>query len=55
MLGSEYGIVVLTTVRSNEIDDFDINRSRDLGFITDQNQINVGITRCKYGLIIIGE
>ena len=26
-----------------------------LGFVTDPHQICVGITRCKFGLIIVGE
>ena len=29
--------------------------NENLGFITDKHQINVGITRSKYGLVIIGE
>ena len=28
---------------------------RNLGFITDQNQINVALTRARKGLIIIGK
>ncbi len=27
----------------------------NLGFITDRHQICVGITRCKYGLVIVGK
>lgn len=27
----------------------------NLGFLTDEHQINVGITRSKYGLIIVGK
>ena len=30
-------------------------RRRHLGFITDENQINVALTRAKKGLIIIGK
>ena len=27
----------------------------NLGFLTDEHQVNVGITRSKYGLIIVGK
>ena len=30
-------------------------RFENLGFLTDEHQLNVGITRSKYGLIIVGE
>ena len=62
--GDEYGIVILSTVRSqplNEISNEDhvqADRSwqlEHLGFLTDQHEINVGITRSKYGLIILGK
>ena len=52
--------MILSTVRSlpeHEIDSrptfgwLKIN----MGFITDENQINVALTRAKKGLIIIGE
>ena len=62
--GDEYGIVILSTVRSqppadirNE-DHVQPDRSwllENLGFLTDEHQINVGITRSKYGLIIVGK
>lgn len=63
-LGDEYGIVVLSTVRSQPIAEINnphhIQPDRswlmeNLGFITDKHQINVGITRSKYGLVIVGE
>ncbi len=61
--GNEFGIVILSTVRSQPLakirnkeiiqpDDYWIKEN--LGFITDKHQINVGITRSKYGLIITG-
>ena len=64
--GSEYGIVLLSTVRSRKLDDIrtsegerkkaDIGWIRaNLGFITNNNQVCVGITRCKYGLVIVGK
>ena len=62
--GDEYGIVILSTVRSLPLEDIrhphyvqaDHTWMREnLGFITDRHQINVGITRSKYGLIITGK
>ena len=62
--GDEYGYVILTTVRSQPVEDIrypelvqpDHSWRREyLGFVTDANQINVGITRAKYGLIIVGK
>ena len=64
--GSEFGIVIMSTVRSMPVTDL-VTPSGErrhagvewiqqhLGFITDTHQINVGITRCKYGLAIVGE
>ena len=62
--GDEYGIVILSTVRSQPLKDIrhphyvQADRTwmrENLGFITDRHQINVGITRSKYGLIITGK
>ena len=62
--GDEYGIVILSTVRSLPLEDIrhphyvQADRTwmrENLGFITDRHQINVGITRSKYGLIITGK
>ena len=67
--GSEYGIVLLSTVRSKPLKEIitdgvnndgrknaDIGWLRkNLGFIADSHQICVGITRCKYGLVIVGK
>jgi len=61
--GDEYGYVILSTVRSQPVEEIrnhdlvqpDRRWLRDhLGFLTDSHEINVGITRAKYGLIIIG-
>ena len=55
--------MILSTVRSQpveEIRDHDLVQPdhswlrQHLGFLTDPHEINVGITRAKYGLIIIG-
>ena len=66
IIGSEFGIVLLSTVRSKKIEDITTGDGRrmmadfgwikaNLGFITDRHQICVGITRCKYGLVIVGK
>jgi len=61
--GNEFGIVILSTVRSQPLSKIKNKHivqpdnkwiRENLGFITDKHQINVGITRSKYGLIIIG-
>ena len=62
--GDEYDVVILSTVRSlplSEIKDSKFVqadykwKNENLGFVRDPHQINVAITRAKYGLIIIGE
>lgn len=68
LTGSESGIVLLSTVRSKPRDEIRLLDGsserknadigwirRNLGFVTDRHQICVGLTRCKYGLVIIGE
>jgi len=57
--GSEWDYVILSTVRSLPTADIEENpsmkwRMKNLGFITDEHQINVAITRARKGLIIIG-
>ena len=61
--GDEYGIVILSTVRSLPVKEIanpnHVQADRgwlfeNLGFLTDEHQLNVGITRSKYGLIIVG-
>ena len=63
-VGSEFGLVVLSTVRSLPIKDIQDEEAvqadrqwilENLGFVTDPHQVCVGITRSKYGLIIVGE
>ena len=64
--GSEYGIVLMSTVRSRQLEEITVHgrekkhadigwKLANLGFITDRHQICVGITRCKYGLVIVGK
>ena len=54
----------MSTVRSLPLSQIAIRRfvqpdqkwmRENLGFLTDSHQVNVGITRAKYGLIIIGK
>ncbi|PIK43144.1 putative helicase with zinc finger domain 2 [Apostichopus japonicus] len=57
--GSEWDYVLLSTVRSLPEDEIPETpgkswRRTNLGFIEDENQMNVGITRAMQGLIIIG-
>ncbi|XP_054472216.1 helicase with zinc finger domain 2-like isoform X2 [Anoplopoma fimbria] len=57
--GSEWRYVILSTVCSLPIKDIEKEPdgawlSKHLGFVGDPNQINVGITRAKEGLCIIG-
>ena len=47
MQGDERDIVILTTVRSSE--------ERRLGFLVDYRRLNVGLTRARYSLIIVGD
>lgn len=59
--GSEWPYVILSTVRSCSMTHSDINRSSNawlgkrLGFITDENLVNVAITRAQDGLCILGK
>ncbi|NXF32029.1 HELZ2 Helicase, partial [Nyctibius bracteatus] len=57
--GSEWRYVILSTVRSCPRSEIDMRptmswQKKYLGFVTDPNQVNVGITRAKEGLCIIG-
>lgn len=59
-LGDEWDYVILSTVRSLPRYEIDKRPSpgwlkRNLGFIIDDHQINVAITRARRGLIIIGK
>nr|XP_046195439.1 helicase with zinc finger domain 2-like [Oncorhynchus gorbuscha] len=57
--GSEWRYVILSTVRSLPSKEIETEPdwawlSKHVGFVRDPNQINVGITRAKEGLCIIG-
>ena len=62
--GDEFDFVILSLVRSQPLQDIEnpdhVWADRgwvlgNLGFITDQHQINVGITRSKFGLVLVGK
>ena len=60
ILGSEWDYVILSTVRSLSQVETEKNptigwRKKHLGFIVDENQMNVALTRARKGLIIVGE
>ena len=66
LVGSEFDIVLLSTVRSRRLREIQTSDGKqkcadlgwvraNLGFITDRHQICVGITRCKHGMVIVGE
>uniref|UniRef100_A0A8C6IZQ1 Uncharacterized protein n=2 Tax=Melopsittacus undulatus TaxID=13146 RepID=A0A8C6IZQ1_MELUD len=57
--GSEWRYVILSTVRSRPRAEIDSKPTKSwqkkyLGFVTDPNQVNVGITRAQEGLCILG-
>ncbi|KGL76775.1 Helicase with zinc finger domain 2, partial [Tinamus guttatus] len=57
--GSEWRYVIMSTVRSCPRSEVDLKPTKSwqkkfLGFVTDPNQVNVGITRAQEGLCIIG-
>ena len=59
-LGSEWDYVILSLVRSTKTDELDPDPSlswlrEHLGFLTDEHQINVGLTRARKGLCMIGK
>ena len=58
--GGEWNYVILSLVRSIPMYEIEKKPSegwckRNMGFIIDQHQINVALTRAKIGLIIIGD
>ncbi|XP_078507821.1 3'-5' exoribonuclease HELZ2 isoform X1 [Lissotriton helveticus] len=57
--GNEWRYVILSTVRSCSQHETDVKPTkswlnRNLGFVTDPNQVNVAITRAQEGLCILG-
>ena len=60
-LGAERDFIVLSTVRSMPLDQIVSGTDNQqwlashLGFLIDERQMNVALTRAKHGLVIIGE
>ena len=59
-VGGEADFIVLSTVRSLAKRDLVEKPSRkwmrnQLGFIADEHQMNVALTRAKHGLVIVGQ
>ncbi|XP_066521197.1 3'-5' exoribonuclease HELZ2 [Hoplias malabaricus] len=57
--GSEWRYVILSTVRSCTLSDIELQPTKawlikNLGFVMDPHQVNVGITRAQEGLCIVG-
>ena len=60
ILGSERDFVIISTVRSLPESEVLVGPSQQwmalhLGFLIDEHQINVAITRARHGLFIVGE
>ena len=58
--GSEWDYVIISLVRSLKEDEIDPEPTKTwlqqhLGFLTDEHQMNVGLTRARKGLCIIGK
>ena len=63
LAGDEFDYVILSTVRSLPREEINTPQYimadkgwilKNIGFVTDEHQINVGITRSKQGLVIVG-
>lgn len=60
LAGSERDYVIISLVRSLEKDEIDPEPTKTwlqkhLGFLADEHQMNVGLTRARRGLCIIGK
>ena len=58
--GGEWNYVILSTVRTLPKEDINQKptigwRKKHLGFLIDEHQVNVALTRAKRGLFIIGD
>ncbi len=53
--GKEFDIVILSTVRSNQISEEDENFLRKFGFLTLDNRLNVAFSRAQRLLIVCGD
>lgn len=53
--GKEFDVVILSTVRSNEIERIDDNSLKVFGFLTLFNRLNVAFSRAKKMIIVAGD
>jgi superfamily I DNA and/or RNA helicase len=53
--GKEFDIVILSTVRSNEIDRTHENQKKVFGFLTLENRLNVAFSRSQKLVIVVGD
>lgn len=53
--GKEFDVVILSTVRSNEIERIDDNNLKVFGFLTLFNRLNVAFSRAKKMIIVAGD
>ncbi len=53
--GKEFDIVILSTVRSNEIQRTDENPGKVFGFLTVENRLNVAFSRARKMIIVVGD
>ena len=53
--GKEFDVVILSTVRSNEIERIDDNNLKVFGFLTLFNRLNVAFSRAKKMIVVAGD
>lgn len=53
--GKEFDVVILSTVRSNEIERIDDNNLKVFGFLTLFNRLNVAFSRAKKMIVVTGD
>ena len=53
--GKEFDVVILSTVRSNEIARVEGNESKVFGFLTLENRLNVAFSRAQKMIILVGD
>lgn len=53
--GKEFDIVILSTVRSNNIPQNETNQHKIFGFLTLENRLNVALSRAQKLIIVVGD
>lgn len=53
--GKEFDVVILSTVRSNDIEATEDNKMRRFGFLMLENRLNVAFSRAQRLLIVVGD